>query len=85
MSYDRRTASLFDQKLARAVSRAKAHWGSGWANLTPNMQNAYVCQGVVAELGSMDWDHLDSADPEVQKVVDRLKAISELCLDATRS
>lgn len=47
-------AGAYDKHLSAAKSQAKGHWGAGWNNLPPEMQNAYVCRYLVGSLGGID-------------------------------
>lgn len=66
MTYDR-TASVYAKHLSKATSDAKAHWGSGWANLTEEMQQAYVCWYLAGELSGIDFEAAFKAETETEK------------------
>jgi hypothetical protein len=83
-SYDRtRTAGAYDKHLSKAKSDAKGHWGSGWSNLTPEMQQAYVCYYLVGELAGVDYEAAFKAETETEKkLLSRLVDIGEVCSQA---
>lgn len=81
-TYDRtKQAGAYDKHLSNAVSRAKGYWGSGWANLTPDMKQAFVCKFLVANLAGVDFEAAfqDSAKTDLeQKLLSRLKDLEAL-------
>lgn len=85
MTYDRRTAGAYDKHLSKAEGDAKAHWGSGWSNLTPEMQRAYVCMYLVGSIGGIDFESAFQAETENEKkLLSRLVDIGDLCSRAVR-
>lgn len=38
------------QTVSAARKSAKAQWGSGWARLTPEMQNAYIARAILSTI-----------------------------------
>lgn len=82
MTYDRRikTAGVYDKFLSKAKSDAKAKWGSGWTNLTEDMQTAYVCYYLVGQLGGIDFESAFKAETENEKkMLSRLVDLAEVC------
>lgn len=61
-----------------AISRAKAHWGAGWANLTPDMRNAYVCQALVGILAGTDYHAIDTWKPTTDLEVALFSRLTDL-------
>jgi len=84
-SYRTKIAGAYDQRLNKAVSAAKAHWGSGWGNLTENMQKAYVCLYLCGELGGVDFAEAFTPTTDLEKkLLSRLVDIAAVCGDAVR-
>lgn len=50
-----KTAGRYDKHLANAKAAAKAQWGTGWANLTPEMRTAFVCKELCGILAGIDF------------------------------
>lgn len=83
MSYDRtKTAGVYDNRLTRAEAKAKGHWGTGWTNLTDEMQQAYVAYFLVQELAAIDFDEV-TEQMTAEKLADRLRAMSSVLNAAT--
>lgn len=82
-----KTPALFADRLKKAEKIARDHWGiSGWANLTPEMRNAYVCQALVGLIAQLDFEAAfegKESDDKSEKLMTRLVAITELCHQAT--
>ena len=89
MTYDRRvTASQFDRRVKEAQSKAKAHWGAGWSNLSQDMQEGAICREFVASLAAIDFGaafegRLDQ-EGMAEKLLQRLEDISAAALKASR-
>jgi hypothetical protein len=86
MTYDRsKTAGAYDKHLSKAISEAKAHWGSGWANLTQDMQRAYVCYYLVGSLAAIDFEATFTPGTDMEKkLLSRLVDIGAVCTSALR-
>lgn len=88
-SYDKRQAGLYDNRLQRAASKAKTRWGAGWDRLSKDMQNAYLCQALVEELGALDFESTFGDNPIgpdiTKKLLDRLTGITEVCTKALQT
>ena len=73
-------AGIYDSYLSKAKSQAKAHWGAGWANLTPDMKAAFTCRYLAGTLGGIDVESAfgeGSTDLE-KKLIGRLRDIVQV-------
>lgn len=89
MTYDRsKTAGVYDKHLSNAEAQAKGHWGSGWANLTEEMKNAYVCSYLVGNLAGIDFEAAFGDRPETElehKLLARLLDLEAVLNAATKA